>query len=98
MRKRPSRVRVVSYRLECEVSLEMEILLERGKLSGTIAEGDCGPGMIWFEGRPGPEMRAFRTAMAVLSKSKSVPAGSPGIQRLIRKFVRVQTARQSLGR
>jgi hypothetical protein len=98
MRERPSRIRVVGYRIECEVSLEMEILLERGKLAGTVTEGDCGSDMIWFEGRPGPELRAFRTAMAVLSKSKPLPAGSPGIERLVRKFVRVQSARRSLGR
>jgi len=98
MRERSSRVRVVGYRIECEVSLEMEILLEKGKLAGTVTEGDCGSDMIWFEGKPGPEMRAFKTSMMVLSKSKAVPAGSPGIQRLIRKFVRVQTERRSLGR
>lgn len=97
-RDRFSRVRVVSYRIECDVSLEMEILLEKGKLAGTVTEGDCSSGMIWFEGRPGPGMRVFRTAMATLSKSGAAPAGSSGIQRLIRKFDRIRSKRWSLGR
>jgi len=90
--------RITGYQMECDVSLEMEILLEQGKLAGTITEGDCDSHRIWFEGKPGPEMRKFRSDMEALSKAESVPCGSPGIDRLIRKFVRIQAARQALGR
>ncbi len=96
--KRPPGSRIVFYEMRCDVSLEMEILLEEGKLAGTITEGDCSSSMIWFEGRPGPEMREFRSKMESVSRSERVPPGSPGIGRLIRKFGRLAGARRSLGR
>lgn len=84
--------------MECDVSLEMEILLERGKLDQIVTEGDCSSGMIWFEGRPGPAMRALREEMFALSKSRPALPGTPESARLVQKFGRIRAARQALGR
>ncbi len=96
--KRAPRARTISYEMECDVSLEMEILLERGKLDQVVTDGDCSSGKIWFEGLPGRLMRAFREEMIALSKVKPVPGGTPESARLVRKFSRIRAARQALGR
>jgi len=63
--RRHPRTRVVQYRLEspgghsdCD---EAEALLMRARADGLVSEFDTGRGsMLWFEGRPGADLRDLR--------------------------------------
>ena len=88
-------MRIVGYEVRGDISLEMEILLERGKASKIITEGDCSCTMIWFEGKPGPAMRAFRDEMVALLSAPRVASGTEKMDRLIRKYARTRARRES---
>ena len=65
-RERPSRSRVVSYEVEAPSGASfdeapVERLLARARDRGVVTAYDTGRGdVVWFQGPPGPDMRALR--------------------------------------
>lgn len=65
---RPQTSRIVGYEAEGEFSERaMERLLEAAKLRGEVLQYDAGRGtFVWFNGTPGPKLRAIRKAVLAL--------------------------------
>lgn len=67
--KKPAQTsRAVGYQLEGEFNESLaEKLLLKARDEGLVTEFDTGRGSImWFNGRPGPELRALRKKLAAL--------------------------------
>lgn len=65
------KTRCVSFHHEGDIDVvAIEALLKKAQASGVIAQFDAmrsmerGHDMVWYEGRPGPKLRALRTAVA----------------------------------
>lgn len=62
--------RSVTYHLEGQPFDESaaEKLLQKAKEDGLVTEFDTGRGnVLWFNGRPGPELRALKKKLAVIT-------------------------------
>lgn len=66
-RKRRSRARVVTYSFETSCPAAEPVLAKAREL-GTVTAYDVGSELVWFQGPPGPELRAIRDRIERLSR------------------------------
>lgn len=77
-KRRPSRARVVGYRYGFDSELRFDEsaalrIMTAAQRDGVVSDYDTGRGLcLWFNGPPGPKLRAVRRQIETLLKGRTI--------------------------